>query len=122
MTTTVRARCFEFCFPEFDTLVQVEETDGEVVIRATRNTFSARRQECFIHELAAEGFIDDGYRWFSSADANPSHRIRWLVDHSWLEISPELTASTRRFMLRLLGATALLWLVLMTTLFVRAAG
>ena len=39
-TSTTNSQCYEFCFPKLDTLVQVEEADGTVVIRATRDTFT----------------------------------------------------------------------------------
>jgi len=115
-------RCHEFYFAKLDTLVQVEPSADGVTIRATRDTFSPRRKECFIRELAAEGFIDDDYRWGSLTGVNPNRRVRWLVDFSWLKISPEATAATRRFMLRLLGGAALLWLALMTAILLGAAG
>lgn len=121
-TPTLPARCHEFCFAQLDTLVLVEPADDAVTIRATRDTFSDRRKEYFIHELAAEGFIDDGYRWFSLADANPARTVRWRIDFSWLEIGPELRATARRFMLRTLGAAALLWLGLMTALLAGVIG
>jgi len=121
-TQAAEPRYHEFYFANLDTLVEVEQVAGAVTIRATRDTFSARRRECFIHELAAEGFIDDDYRWFSFTDAHPFRRVCWFVDYSWLKISPELTASTRRFVLRLFGAAVLLWLALMTALFLRTPG
>lgn len=48
--------------------------------------------------------------------------VRWLMDYSWLELSGQELARTRRFLLRLLNASPLLWLMLMTALFLRAAG
>jgi len=113
-------RCHEFYFADLDTLVQVRSSDDFVSVHATRDTFSTHRKESFVHELAAEGFIDDEFRWFSFADPFPVRHVRWLVDLSWLAISPGLTASTRRFMLRLLGGAALLWLALMTALLLRS--
>ncbi len=121
-THAVEPRGHEFYFANLDTLVQVEQSADAVTIRATRHTFSARRKEYFIHELAAEGFIDDRYRWFTAVGDAGTLGVRWLVDISWLKISPELTAATRRFVLRSLGAATVLWLVLMTTLFLRTAG
>lgn len=121
-TRTPPARCPEFYFAQLDTLVRVERSGDAVTIRATRDTFSVRRKEYFIHELAAEGFIDDGYQWFSLGDIHSARPIRWLVDFTWLGISPELTAAARRFMLRMLGAAAMLWVGLMTALFTGAIG
>ena len=92
------------------------------VIRATRNTFNEERKLAFIRELAAEGFIADYYRWWPVIGQEHDMGVRWLVDYSWLELSEQMPARMRRFMLRLLGVAALLWLVLMTALFLRAAG
>ncbi len=108
--------CFEFYFPDVDTLVQVETSSAAVVIRASRDTFSDQRKRRFIHELAAEGFIPDDYEWLSLAGSELSRGVRWLVDISWLKIDPAMTARTRRFMVRLIAGAALLWLVMMTVL------
>jgi hypothetical protein len=121
-THAAEPRCHEFYFAHLDTLVQVEQVDDQVVIRATRDTFSAQRKAFFVRELAAEGFIDDRYRWFTSVGDAGTLGVRWLVDLSWLQLSPELTAATRRFVLQSLGAATVLWLVLMTMLFLHTAG
>ena len=118
----IEPACHEFYFANLDTLVQVEQFDNSVTIRATRPTFSEQRKECFIHELAAEGFIDDDYRLFSFTAAQPFRRVRWLVDYSWLKINPALTAATRWFVLRLFASATLLWFALMTGAFLHAAG
>jgi hypothetical protein len=104
-----------------DTLVRVETSSVAVVIRASRNTFSEQRKRRFIHELAAEGFIPDDYEWLSLASSELSRGVRWLVDVSWLKIDPEMTAKTRRFMVRLIAGAALLWLVMMTVLLLHPA-
>ena len=123
MKTTVHEQpSFDFYFGPLDTLVRVEEADEQVVIRATRDTFSEQRKAIFIRELAAEGFIPDRYRWFTAVGDASRLGVRWRVDVSWLNLSPELTAATRRFMLRVLGTATVLWFVLMTTLFLRSAG
>jgi hypothetical protein len=113
---------YDFYFPPIDTLVRVEQADNQVVIRATRDTFSARRKASFIRELAAEGFIPDHYYWFNAIGDTQGRTIRWSVDLSWLKISPELTAATRRFVLRLFGSATLLWVALMAMVFLRADG
>ena len=113
--------CYEFYFPDVDTLVRVETSSVAVVIRASRNTFSEQRKRRFIHELAAEGFIPDDYEWLSLASSELSRGVRWLVDVSWLKIDPEMTAKTRRFMVRLIAGAALLWLVMMTVLLLHPA-
>src|SRR5512141_94968 len=83
-TNTLEPETFEFCFSELDTLVCVENRSDEVLIHATRATFSEERKAYFIRELAAEGFIPVDYKWFSdrsSFSGNPV--VRWLVDCSW---------------------------------------
>jgi hypothetical protein len=114
--------CFEFYFPQTDTLVQVERQSAAVIIRASRNTFTEQRKRSFVRELAAEGFIPDDYQWLALAETEWSCEARWLVDISWLTIDPALRAATNRFMLRLLAGGALVWLGLMTALLTRATG
>jgi hypothetical protein len=93
-----------------------------VVIRATRNTFSDERKACFIRELAAEGFIPEEFHWLPPAAGERSRSVRWLVDRSYFMPGPAFTAQTRRFMIRLLGAAALFWMLLMALLFWRGNG
>jgi hypothetical protein len=115
-------RSYEFAFPQLDTLVRVDQAEDLVLIRATRDTFSSMRKESFIHELAAEGFIDDGYQSFSATEAHPACPLRWRIDVSWLKLDAEQAALTRRFVFRLFGGAVLLWLSLMVMIFMRAAG
>ena len=110
-------RSFEFYFRDQDTQFLVEDAGDEVIIRATRNTFSDERKAAFLHELAAEGFIPDRYQWSSNSGAAWAP-VRWLVDNSWMQIYPANTARTRRFMLRLLGAAAVIWLLTMSALII----
>ncbi|HXC01832.1 MAG TPA: hypothetical protein VNU49_04205 [Opitutaceae bacterium] len=107
------SRAFEFCFIELDyTLVRVEESAGEITIRATADTFSDHRKACFIRELAAEGFIPDDYRWFSLTGPEAYTRgVRWLVDFSWLKLDEALIARTNRLVRRLILPAALLCLL-----------
>jgi hypothetical protein len=107
---TAEINSFEFCFPNLDTLVQVEETDGGVVIRASRDTFSEARKEHFVRELAAEGFIANAHRLLLTTGPGAPHGVRWLVDLSCFRPGPEFVAGTRRFMVRVLLSAALLWL------------
>jgi hypothetical protein len=102
-------RSAEFCFPRLDTLVRVEVSDESVTIRATRDTFSSRRKDFFIRELAAEGFIPDRFHWSAPDDAETSFgRIRWLVDNTWLSLSEENRARSRRMEFRFLSLAVLL--------------
>ena len=108
--------CYEFCFPNLDTLVQVEESNDTVVIRATRDTFSELRKTWFIRELAAEGFISDAYEWFSRVDQWSSLQVRSLVNYSWLKPDEAAAARTKRFMIRLILSAITLWLIMMGVL------
>lgn len=108
---------FQFCFPELDTLVLVEKTEDRVIIRATRDTFSEARKLCFIHELAAEGFIDLGYRDFAGFNSGSSS-VEWLIDRLWLKLDAAATKRTYHFMVRLLLFSTMLWLGLVW-LFIR---
>lgn len=119
-TDSLSPHCYDFYFPDVDTLVRVESSPEEVVIRASRNTFTEQRKRSFIHELAAEGFIPECYEWFSLAGTGLSRGASWLVDISWLCADPAAQACARRLMLRLFAAAALLWLGLMTALFLHA--
>ncbi|HTQ30367.1 MAG TPA: hypothetical protein VMI53_04080 [Opitutaceae bacterium] len=103
---------YEFYFPDLDTLVQVEEAGGEVIIRATRDTFSERRKCYFIRELAAEGFIPDSYEWFSLAYPESFRGVRWLVDFSWVKLPPAILTRARNSMIRMFYGAALIWLIL----------
>lgn len=120
-TSSIEPRVYHFSFPALDTLLQVEETGGEVTIRASRNSFSEARKTRFIRELAEEGFIPDRFRWLCSSAASAATGVYWLVDRSCFRPDATQTGCTRRFMLRLLGAVACFWLVLMGLLFLRGA-
>ena len=110
---------YEFCFPERDTLVQVEVAGEGVTVRDTRDTFSELRRISFVRELAAEGFIGDNYRWFSQVGPESYLGVNWLVDYSWLVIPPQALATARRFTLRLLAFGLVFWLGQMAVLFAR---
>jgi len=101
--------CYEFSFPRLGTMILVEELPGEVVIRATRNTFSEARKLAFVRALAQEGFIADEYGW---ATGGLPARVRWLVDGSWL--TPHSIGRTRRSRLarRLLAGGIAAWIAL----------
>ncbi len=108
-TPLLEPRSAEFSFARLDTLVRVELSDESVTIRATRDTFSPRRKDFFIRELAAEGFIPDRFQWSAPDDAGTSFgRIRWLVDSTWLSLSEENRARSRRMEFRFLSLAVLL--------------
>jgi len=111
-THTQFNRRFEFQFPDVDTRILVEDLEDEVVIRASRDTFSERRKQNFIRELAAEGFIADCFQWSCQG-------VRWLVDASCAKSTETIAARTNRFMIRLFVCSVLLWVCLMAGLFFR---
>ena len=117
--TLTKPVCYEFCFPEKDTLVRVEVTGERVTVRATRDTFTEQRKASFVRALAAEGFIAESYRWFSRVGPESYFGVRWVVDYSWLVIPACVLATARRFMLRLFAGSGMLWLALMMMLFVQ---
>jgi hypothetical protein len=108
-------RCFEFSFPKMDTLLRVEESDGKVTVRASRDSFSTRRKISFIRELVAEGFIPDDYKWYLLADTeSPFRGVQWRVDQSWLSLDEAAMARTRRSMMKILASAILLLVAEMT--------
>lgn len=113
---------FEFSFPQFDTLLRVEALDSQIVIRATRDSFSEQRKLSFIRELASEGFIRDELRWFSDERLRADPGILWVVDYSWLSLNPRLLARSRRFMIGFISVALLGWLAMMAFLFWHGAG
>lgn len=114
---------YEFRFPDLDTLVKVEVQDERVTIRASRDSFSSRRKELFIHELAAEGFIPDEYRWHSvRATGWATSNLRWLVDFSWTAEGPEAQARAQKFALRTLAGSVVLLGVLTGMILVGTPG
>lgn len=72
---------FEFYFQEVDTAVLVQTEQGLAVIRATEDSFSERKRERFVHELALEGFIDDRFCNYRVGDPG----LLWTIDRSWLQ-------------------------------------
>jgi hypothetical protein len=70
-------------------------------------------KDFFIRHLASEGFIPDACLWSAPADADISlSRIHWIVDYSWLTISEETLATSRRLVHRLFAGAILLALFL----------
>lgn len=95
---------YEFCFPRMDTLLLVEVAEGDVTIRATRDTFSPQRKAHFVRELVSEGFISEEYRWLPVGEPQSFQRgVRWIVDFSWLGIDEAMMARMRRKMTVFLG-------------------
>ena len=111
------SRSFEFYFPELDNYVLVENRPEKVIIRATRDNFSDRRKFMFIRYLAAEGHIPDHFAWLCQIGADEMMGMRWVIDRSWLRLSPEIRRRATRNALRFLFVSCLVWLVMMAILF-----
>jgi hypothetical protein len=104
---------FEFGFPSLDTLLLVEVAEGDVTIRASRDTFSAQRKAYFVRELVAEGFIPEEFQWYPVGGPQSYHRgVHWLVDFSWLGIDEAVVACTRRGVVGFLGLATLFTVLL----------
>jgi len=111
---TLLSRSFDFHFPAVDTAVRVERQESQIVLRATRATFSPMRKKLFIRHLAAEGFIPDLYLQFSDFDEFPG--ISWNIDSRWLEINSSGLAQGKQAMIRLATSAAVLWVATMAFL------
>ena len=109
---------FDFNYPDLETMVRVEVHDSEVTIWATRDTFSLRRKEFFIHELASEGFIPEVYSWLKLDEAGAGRQgVRWVVDTSWPGTDPEGEAKSHLLAVKLVTGAALTLTVLLILLF-----
>ena len=71
---------FEFYFHDVDTAVLVQMEDGLAIIRATEDSFTDRKRERFVHELALEGFIEDRFSNYRVGDPG----LIWTIDRSWI--------------------------------------
>jgi hypothetical protein len=99
---------FEFAFPVLDTLLRVEVADGDVTIRATRDSFSPQRKARFVRELVSEGFIPEELQWFPIGGPHSFHRgVCWIVDFSWVGIDEAVIARTRRRVVGVIGMASL---------------
>ncbi len=108
----VETEFFDFGFPRLDTVVRVEVRGDDVTIRVSRDSFSERRKDYFVRELAAEGFIPESSVW-GVAGGSP----RWVVDYTWLEIDPAVRACANRLVFRLFSGSVLLLALLFGLLF-----
>ncbi|HVS54560.1 MAG TPA: hypothetical protein VHD62_19550 [Opitutaceae bacterium] len=114
------SRRFEFCYPQLDTLMEVEETGHDVVIRVTRDVFSDEQKLAMVRHLAREGFISEEHLWCPALGRSRHVSVRWLVDVTWLVANPAARVASRRFMTRLFFGAGGLWLLLIWAFFIRA--
>jgi hypothetical protein len=112
----IESRRFTFRFPNLDTVLQVDVLDDAVTIKASRNTFSAKRRIAFVRELVSEGFIPDEFQWASGSEFEADYPIQWIVDRSCFE-RVESAADSRRLAIKLFTSTAVLVTLMMGMLF-----
>ncbi len=107
-TPTAESRSYEFRFPHLDTMLKVEVLGENVTIFASRNSFSRRRKELFVRELALEGFIPEGVACgFAKEAGRQACGLRWILDEG-LSALDAPDRETQRFGLSLLKASILL--------------
>jgi hypothetical protein len=116
-THNEHARRFEFYLRELDNHLLVESTDRSVTIRASRDNCSERRKAFFLREINAEGYIPDSCQ--AHIASSPAQPVRWIIDGSWKKPSPRPRLGSP-FMVRLLVYGGVLWLELLTLLFLSA--
>jgi hypothetical protein len=115
-TTTGNVRVYDFGFAHLDTSIRVEVANGEVEVRATRDTFSHTRRQAFLRALASEGFIGEQHLSSLAVSYDDNSGIRWVVDDSWIDRPHELSPRGRTFRIRLLVGLFGLWLVALLVL------
>src|SRR5271157_4920236 len=81
-----------------DNLVQVKNCGSSVVVRLTRDNFSASAKASFIKHLALEGFIPDRYQWYSGSSHCAALDVRWVIDGSWVRIGHQLSRQVTRLL------------------------
>jgi hypothetical protein len=109
---------FEFYLRELDNYLLVENTAHGVIIHASRDNCSERRKSFFLREISAEGYIPDRYQADPASQARQS--VEWIVDDRW----KKRFARTRlgsHVMVRLLVYGTVLWLGLITLVWVNAS-
>jgi hypothetical protein len=80
---------FELYLPDLDNHLLIENSEGGVVISATRDNVSDKRKTFFIRYLAAEGYIPDRYEWFPEPSEDGFFGVKWIaraaLDHNQAE-------------------------------------
>jgi hypothetical protein len=79
MRTNTATQAYQFRFANKDTVIHVHESGADVIIFASRDTFTEGQKLAFIRHLAAEGFICDAHQWCSAADGHIGCRVRWVI-------------------------------------------
>ena len=103
----------ELYLPDLDNHILIENSAGEVVIRATRNNLTAERKAFFIRHLAVEGYIPDRYEWFSEPVEDGFFGVKWIAG-TLSNGEQSLSRSIRRWRTRRnarYGCLFILWLI-----------
>jgi hypothetical protein len=105
---TAESQSYEFRFPQLDTMLKLEVQGDSAMIVASRNTFSRRRKELFVRELAAEGFISDSVAGsFGKDNDGQCGGIRWVLDEG-LALSDVFDVESERFGLKVFKTSLML--------------
>jgi len=109
-------RKFEFHYKRPRNFLRVEHFATGVTIRAARDNFTPKEKAYFVHYLANEGFIPQGYCTFSAEDPDNPPVLEWIVEdldsgHS------SIARRARAFMVRPLVYEFLAWVAQLATLF-----
>lgn len=107
-TPTAESQFFEFRFPQLDTNLRLEVHGDHATIVASRNTFSKRRKELFVREIAAEGFISHSVAGgFGRDNSGQCPGIRWVLDEG-LALSDVSDLQAARFGLNVFKTSLML--------------
>jgi hypothetical protein len=115
-TQKMNPRPYEFYLRDLDNYLLVESSARGVVIRASRNNCSERRKAFFLREISAEGYIPD--RRQAPTALQPPRDVEWIIDESWKTPSPPRLGTS--LMVGLLVSATVLWLGLITLVFLNA--
>lgn len=98
--TTPHAVCgnIELYHRVLDNLVQVKNCGSNVVVRLTRDNFSAAAKTSFVRHLALEGFIPDRYQWYSGSPDCAALDVKWVIDGAWVRIGHQISRQVNRLL------------------------
>jgi hypothetical protein len=109
---------FEFYIRDLDNYLLVESTGRGVIIHASRDNCSERRKAFFLREISAEGYIPDCYQADPALQTRQS--VEWILDDRWEKRFAPARPGTS-FVVRLLVYGTVLWLGLITLVWVNAS-
>ncbi len=100
--------------------IVVENWAEQVVVRALRDNFSEQRKRLFIRHLAAEGFIPDHYESLARRRDPDLPGVEWVIELQE-PTARETQPRRQRQVLTAISCAAVLWLVTMLLVFLRAS-